>query len=46
MARLVGQKLGWPVYDQELLEYIAHEMHLRAGVLESLDEKAFRWAHD
>ncbi len=46
IARLVGQKLGWTVYDQELLEYIAHEMHLRAGVLESLDEKAFRWAHD
>jgi cytidylate kinase len=46
VARLVGQKLGWTVYDQELLEYIAHEMHLRAGVLESLDEKAFRWAHD
>jgi cytidylate kinase len=46
VARLVGQKLGWTVYDQELLEYIAHEMHLRAGVLESLDERAFRWAHD
>ena len=46
VARLVGQKLGWTVYDQELLEYIAHEMHLRASVLESLDEKAFRWAHD
>jgi cytidylate kinase len=46
VARLVGQKLGWTVYDQELLEYIAHEMHLRAGVLESLDEKAFHWSHD
>src|SRR5437867_9399355 len=46
VARLVGQKLGWSVYDQELLEYIAHEMHLRASVLESLDEKAFSWAHD
>jgi cytidylate kinase len=46
VARMVGQKLGWTVYDQELLEYIAHEMHLRAGVLESLDERAFQWAHD
>ena len=46
VARLVGEKLGWTVYDQELLEYIAQQMHLRAGVLESLDEKAFRWAHD
>ena len=46
VARLVGQKIGWTVYDQELLEYIAHEMHLRVGVLESLDEKAFNWAQD
>jgi cytidylate kinase len=46
VARLVGQKLGWTVYDQELLEYIAHQMHLRASVLESLDEKAFQWSHD
>lgn len=46
VARLVGQKLCWTVYDQELLEYIAHQMHLRAGVLESLDEKTFRWANE
>ena len=46
IARLVGQQLNWTVYDQELLEYIAHQMHLRAGVLESLDEKSFHWAHD
>lgn len=46
ISRLVGQKLSWTVYDQELLEYIAHEMHLRAGVLESMDEKAFQWSHD
>ncbi len=46
IARLVGQRLSWPVYDLELLEYIAHEMHLRAGVLESLDEKAFNWTNE
>ncbi len=46
VARLVGKRLGWTVYDQELLEYIAHEMHLRVGILESLDEKAYRWAQD
>src|SRR5262245_25448693 len=45
VARLVGQKIGWTVYDQELLEYIAHEMHLRASVLESLEEKDFDWSH-
>jgi cytidylate kinase len=44
VARLVGQKIGWTVYDQELLEYIAHEMHLRASVLESLEERDFDWS--
>jgi hypothetical protein len=24
IGRRVGRKLGWPVYDQELLEYMAH----------------------
>jgi cytidylate kinase len=46
VARLVGQKIGWTVYAQELLEYIAHEMHLRASVLESLEESEFDWARD
>ncbi len=46
IARLAGQRLNWTVYDQELLEYIAHEMHLRAGVLESLDERAYHWAQE
>ena len=44
IARLVGVKLGWTVYDQELLEYIAHEVHLRMGVFESLDEPTFDWS--
>jgi cytidylate kinase len=46
VARLVGQKIGWTVYDQELLEYIAHEVHLRSSVLESLEETEFDWSHD
>lgn len=45
VARLVGERLGWTAYDQELLEYIAHEGHLRVGVLESLDEATFEWAN-
>jgi cytidylate kinase len=46
VARLVGRKIGWTVYDQELIEYIAHQVHLRTNVLESLDEPTFQWSRD
>lgn len=43
IARNVGRKLGWQVYNQELLEYLAHERHLRGDLAESLDEGASAW---
>jgi cytidylate kinase len=43
IAREVGAKLGWPVYDHELLEKIAHEMGLRVDLLESVDERRKSW---
>jgi cytidylate kinase len=39
----VGLRLGWAVYDRELLEQIAREMGLRAGLLESVDERHVGW---
>src|SRR4051794_5712812 len=39
VARAIGKRLGWPVYDRELLERVAEEMGLRADLLESVDEK-------
>jgi cytidylate kinase len=38
-ARAVGERLGWPVYDRELVERIAQDMKLQARQLEGLDEK-------
>jgi hypothetical protein len=35
--------LGWPVYDNELIERIAREMHLHASLLDSVDEKRKSW---
>ncbi|HEY7153898.1 MAG TPA: cytidylate kinase-like family protein [Gemmataceae bacterium] len=35
IARRVGRKLGWQVYDQELLEYMAQEALVRQGVLDT-----------
>jgi len=35
IARRVGRKLGWQVYDQELLEFMSQEALVRQGVLDS-----------
>jgi cytidylate kinase len=43
VAREVGKKLGWPVYDHELLERIAQQMGLRTALLESVDERRQSW---
>jgi cytidylate kinase len=44
IGRRVGRKLGWQVYDQELLEYMAQESAVTPGVLEALQAPAADWA--
>src|SRR5262249_33234849 len=46
VAREVGQRLGWPVYDRELLQLIAREMGLRTSLLESVDERRVHWLQE
>src|SRR5438445_207692 len=46
VANDVGQELGWPVYDHELLEQIAREMKMRVDVLERVDERQRSWLLD
>jgi cytidylate kinase len=43
IAQEVGLRLGWTVYDRELLEQIAREMGLRANLLETVDERHGSW---
>jgi cytidylate kinase len=43
IAQEIGRRLGWTVYDRDLVERIAQEMGLRAGLLESLDERHTGW---
>jgi cytidylate kinase len=43
VAAKLGERLGWPVYDQELLRHIAEEMGLSDHLLESVDEKRVNW---
>jgi cytidylate kinase len=44
IAKRVGKKLGWQVYDQELLEYIAQEGAFRDNLLAELPASALCWA--
>ncbi len=46
VAREVGARLGWPVYDHELLQRIAQEMGLRVRLLESVDERRQSWLRE
>lgn len=46
IARAVAERLGWPVYDRELLELVAEEMGLRSDLLTSVDEKQKGWLQE
>ncbi len=43
VARAVGERLGWVVYDRELVQHIAVDMGVRGSLLESVDEKKRSW---
>ena len=45
-GRLLGERLGWPVYDYELVERIAGDMGLRSELLENVDEKRMSWLQE
>jgi cytidylate kinase len=44
IAHRTARKLGWPVYNQELLEYIAQEGAFRQGVTDNQTPAAAQWA--
>ncbi len=46
IARRVARKLGWQVFDQELLEYMAQVSGVNPDVVENLSASANAWAED
>src|SRR5438270_3527752 len=44
IAHRAARKLGWTVYNQELLEYIAQEGAFRQGVADNQTPAATQWA--
>lgn len=43
LAREVGRRLNWPVYDHELVERLAQELHASVREVEEADERPGNW---
>ena len=39
VAREIGRRLNWPVYDRELLEHLANELQVDVDQLQYVDER-------
>jgi len=46
IARRAGEKLGWQIYNQELLEYVSQEGPFRANILDHLPPATARWSEE
>jgi len=43
VATLLGERLGWPVFDKEILRAMAGDDQVRAKIYEALDERDVSW---
>jgi cytidylate kinase len=43
IGRLAGKRLGWQVYDQDLLEFMVQDSVARQGLLDSLSPACVNW---
>jgi cytidylate kinase len=46
VARRVGERLGWAVYDRELVDALARKLELAPGMLDLMDETRSNWFND
>jgi len=46
LAAQLGERLGWPVFDREVLQVMAGDDRVRARLYESLDERDLGWLED
>jgi cytidylate kinase len=46
VAREVGRRLSWPVYDHELLEQIAKDLRVSVHLVEGVDEQPGNWLQE
>jgi cytidylate kinase len=45
-AKEIGKRLGWPVYDQEIINKIAEEMGKPTTHVRGVDERYFNWLEE
>lgn len=43
VAAAVAKRLGWQLFQQEVLEYLSHERHLSEELFEALEKDAVAW---
>jgi cytidylate kinase len=43
VAHAMGERLGWMVYDRELVQHIAADMGVHTRLIDSVDEKHCGW---
>lgn len=46
VARALGRRLGWPVFDRELLQEMAGSSEIRRRLYESMDERDTNWLEE
>ena len=46
VALALGEELGWPVFDREILQMMAGDDHVRRRLYEDLDERDLGWIED
>ena len=46
IAKLVAEKLGWKVFDRELLDYMAEHYNWSRVALDYVDERTASWVHE
>lgn len=46
LAQELGRQLGWPVYDQQLLELVAEHMKWPTSSVRGMDERAVSWLEE
>lgn len=46
VAALIGQKLGWPVFDKQILQGMAGSDDIRRQIYESMDERDMSWIEE
>lgn len=46
ISRAIAAKLGWHVFDRELVERVAEDLGLRSSLLDAVDEKRTNWIQE